>query len=561
MRLRRPVTSILAATALVIASALPATADLKPPPPLPDDPTTSFFYNLWFGPTPEGWTPEGAVIADSGFRSFPNGFPYANYGGGMSLISTFFGTPDVPQVGLTSVEMRSLYGDGVCTTDTGLRPGGPCTLTPVAEYYAQTILDSSKGGVCFGMAGTAGAIYNGEVAPSIVGASTLTFQSKLTNATQRTVLRNFGAQNTLLGGPLLQITPTQVIENLQAGLAEGDAPYVLVLYGVDPDGREGGHAINPYAVHDRGNGVFDIAVYDNNYPTRARAVHVDTVQDTWEYLVQTNPSGPRTVWTGDAQTKTLGLVAVADIIAQQPCPFCAGRPVDLVTFSPLPTSAGELNPFLRTLDGAALPADRYEILPELSPPGPTYTASPSVEVIREDGYKVFVDGSTITESVPFDIDNVSPRGGKFLSIPQMPAGTDVETTYRTDDFSAVASAAVVMDMTRAFTVNQRHFAVQALAGKATAADNGRRIAIDRGQGRVVLGDHASVGGRMVVAAEMRIGDRSSAFRSKSVAYPAGGEFVLVYRGWKKSQQAPQLWLDRDSDGTLDKRIPMTKVGS
>jgi hypothetical protein len=559
MRIRRVVTGVLAASALLLAAAAPAGAELRPPPPLPDDPTTSYFYNLWFGPTTEGWSPEGTVTADSGFRPFPNGFPYANYGGGMPLISQFFGTPNVPMVGLNSIDMRSLYGDGVCTSTKGLKPGGPCALTPVAEYWAEHILDSAQGGVCFGMAATAGAIYNGESSPSVVGASTLTSQSRLTQATQRAILRNYGAQFTSSSAPLLRITPAEVIEALQAGLVDNVAPYILLLYGTDPNGHEGGHAINPYAVYDRGNGLYDIAVYDNNYPTRERAVHVDTVANTWEYFVMTNPGGPPSVWTGDAETKTLGLVSTADILAQQSCPFCLGRSVDLVTFSSLPNSAGRIGLDLLSLDESRLPRDRYEVLPTLNPPGPNMTSQPSAEVIREDGFMVTVVGSGLTEIVPLTVSNVSARGGKILGIDKWAPGGGLEVQYEPEVFTVLSTTPVVMDLTRAFSVQQRHFSVQARAGQATGVGNGRQIALNRAAGQVILGDANAQGGRMVVDAELRVGNKTSAYQSKSVKYPAGGKLVLVYGSWKTANQAPQLWLDRDGDGTLDKRIPMQRA--
>ena len=561
MRLRRPVLAIAAASALLLAIAAPATAELNPPPPLPDDSTTSYYYNLFFGPTPQGWSPEGTVTADSGFRAYPNGFPYANYGGFMPGIAKYFGTPNVPMVGLDSVDMRSLYGDGVCTSTKDLKPGGPCTLTPVAQYWAEVILDSAQGGVCYGMAATAGAIYNGEVAPSVVSASTLTFQSRLTEATQHTVLRNYAAQYTLNDAPLMQITPADVIEALQAGLVDNKAPYVLVLRGIEPDGRPGGHAINPYAVHDRGDGLYDIAVYDNNYPTRERAVHVDTVANTWEYFVMTSPTGPPTVFTGDAQTKTLGLVSTADILAPQSCPFCIGRAVDLVTFSALPGSAGSLEWGLRALDGSALPGDRYEILPPLNPSGPNMTSQPAVEVIRDEGYKVGVSGADLTEIVPLTLSNVSARGGKFLGIDKWAPGGALEVKYERDLFNAVSyGTPVVMDLTRAFSVKQRHYSVQARGGQATAAGNGRQIRLDRQQGRVHLTDAEGKGGSMAVAAELRVGNSAEVYTSRVTEFPAGGELVLVYGSWKKAAQSPQLWLDRDSDGTLDKRIPLRTAG-
>ena len=56
-----------------------------------------------------------------------------------------------------------------------------------------------------------------------------------------------------------------------------------------------------------------------------------------------------------------------------------------------------------------------------------------------------------------------------------------------------------------------------------------------------------------------MGSASQTYRASRVSYPAGSQLVLVYKAWTNPNQAPQLWLDRLSDGKLDKRIPMKKV--
>lgn len=44
-----------------------------------------------------------------------------------------------------------------------------------------------------------------------------------------------------------------------------------------------------------------------------------------------------------------------------------------------------------------------------------------------------------------------------------------------------------------------------------------------------------------------------------MSYSAGSQLVIVYQSWTNPHQALQLWLDRLSDGKLDKRIPMEKA--
>ena len=96
MTMRRKILALLSAPALVLGLAAPALATGPVmPPAIPDTPDNRFFYGLWFGPTNPGWSPEGAIVADSGFRPLANGLPYANYGGSLTnpSLPLFFGTP------------------------------------------------------------------------------------------------------------------------------------------------------------------------------------------------------------------------------------------------------------------------------------------------------------------------------------------------------------------------------------------------------------------------------------------------------------------------------------
>ena len=86
-----------------------------------------------------------------------------------------------------------------------------------------------------------------------------------------------------------------VVTALIDGLSEGSVPYTLNLRWPTEGGGSEGHQITPYAVYDKGDGVYDIAVYDNNFPFKERAVEVDTNTNTWAYEVLINPSAPATI--------------------------------------------------------------------------------------------------------------------------------------------------------------------------------------------------------------------------------------------------------------------------
>jgi hypothetical protein len=117
-------------------------------------------------------------------------------------------------------------------------------------------------------------------------------------------------------------TPSGVVNTLLTSFAAGPTGGDQYAVGIYKRDRTGGHAITPYAVEDRGDGVYWIMVYDNNYPGAARAIEVNTKTDTWSYSGSTNPAEAADTYEGDAETKTLELAPIAPRLGQQDCPFC-----------------------------------------------------------------------------------------------------------------------------------------------------------------------------------------------------------------------------------------------
>jgi hypothetical protein len=82
-----------------------------------------------------------------------------------------------------------------------------------------------------------------------------------------------------------------------------------------------GHAVNPYAVVDMGNGIIHILVYDNNAPRETGVVEVDRNNNTWSYNLSVNPSVEPSIWSGDANTQTMFLAPNSQRMGTQPLPF------------------------------------------------------------------------------------------------------------------------------------------------------------------------------------------------------------------------------------------------
>lgn len=529
------------------------------PPGIPDTEENNMLYELWFSDTPTAWSPQGTLVADSGFRPEANGFPYPNFGGSYSPFDLFWDMPSGNVQPVSSATMRDLYGDGVCLTTTGTEPGGDCPLTPAAEYLAEYIFQAASGGHCYGFAATASAVYDGTYDPSAVGASTLMTQSKLTNATQQLITRNWAAQMT---AEAPKQTPAEVIQTLSADLTPGSSPFVLSIEG-SVDGDYEGHAITPYAVYDRGNGLFDIAVYDNNYPGKQRAIHVDTVNNTWDYLMQTNPDGEPGIMSGDATSFTLSLTDVSAIVAQQPCIICqGGQENNLVTVDPTPLSAGDLDLNIIAADGSPLPEDKYTTLPPLNPVTDEESTYAAYSVEPGTGFGIVVSGDALTASVPVVIRDHSGGSVKVASAANLPVGFGAIAEF--DAAGVLAFGADVPTkpkLEHAFAQGVRHYTTIVYGGDAVAANNGRSVTLKTVAEAIYYGDLDSAGGMMTVNASLDRGTDSKKFRATNVAYPAGGQLVLDYSDWKRTNQRPTFGIDTDGDGVIDVPVKMKRVGN
>ncbi len=253
---------------------------------------------------------QAAALAevDSGFDPAKYGFAFENYGG------------DEGYKNLTPVEMVRLYGNGVCEGS----DSSNCVLSPVAEQWMTSTNTSMNGGHCEGMAVLSALFYTHKVETSTFGASTVHDLKIAGNeALQHEIAFWWATQATSpASDAVIKDTPSQIVARLSDVLKAGkDAPatYSIGIYKRD---GSGGHAVTPYAITHKGGDVWDIMVYDNNYPSQPRVIEVNSASDTWSYSASINPGVPEAVYEGDASTKTLDLTPSTLRMALQDCPFC-----------------------------------------------------------------------------------------------------------------------------------------------------------------------------------------------------------------------------------------------
>ena len=115
-------------------------------------------------------------------------------------------------------------------------------------------------------------------------------------------------------------TPKEVLAALRRSLKPNPSElYTVVIFKRDGNG---GHAVTPYGVEDKGGGHFNVLIYDNNWPNDSRAISFDTNANTWKYDAAINPKAGSELYDGDAKSQTIALLPVLPGQGIQPCPFC-----------------------------------------------------------------------------------------------------------------------------------------------------------------------------------------------------------------------------------------------
>lgn len=286
----------------------------------------------------------------SGFDPDVDGFSFFNYGNEISATN------------LTAAEVHRMFGDQVCAS---LSAGGDCTLSPPAKQWMQQINGYMDGGHCEGMAVLSALMYYNQVEPDQFG-DNIPFDLTLENNVplQREIAYWWTTQATFPGADVrISESPGAVLDTLIETFSNGkNASEWWVMGFYQPDGSEG-HAVTPIGVEELGGGLYNILVYDNNFPGETRAIEVDRNAETWQYESSPNPDIESFLYTGDADAQNLELVAISPRLETQECDFCAGGPV-----SAFDDGAGALN----------------STAAQKRTPTPTVTPEPSAFPIWED---------------------------------------------------------------------------------------------------------------------------------------------------------------------------------
>ena len=212
----------------------------------------------------------GDIVYDLGFTPAANGFSFSNYGN------------DIPAINLTATELRRMFGDQVCAR----LEGDECTLTPPAEQWMEQVNGAMSGGHCEGMAVLSLMMYTEQVSPQDFGGTTASDLDINDETLQREIAYWWTTQTVApTYTNVIKGTPMEILELVQQMDASGET-YTIGIYKED---GSGGHAITPFGVEVKEDGLYAILVYDNNYPGETRELLVDSRDNTWLYEASINP--------------------------------------------------------------------------------------------------------------------------------------------------------------------------------------------------------------------------------------------------------------------------------
>ncbi|MBV6397524.1 MAG: hypothetical protein HFACDABA_03138 [Anaerolineales bacterium] len=379
----------------------------------------------------------GDVVFDFGFDPTQNGFSFPNYG------------DDLGATNLTAYEMRRLFGDGACARI----DGDECTLTPPAEQWMEQINDAMSGGHCEGFAVLSMLMYTGQIAPSDFGGSTASDLDINDEFLQREIAYWWATQTTdPTVSQVIKGTPVEILDIVQQMEFSGET-FTIGIYKED---GSGGHAITPIGVEDKGDGLYAILVYDNNYPGETRELLVDTRDNSWLYEASINPDVEPDLYSGNADTMTLDLTPTSARLGVQACPFCEGGYSSAGGKLAAPSQSmnqifldGEGHILIEDNEGHRLgyvdgkiineiPGAQYSAyrMGEVNAPEPVYWLPAGLEV------SVTIDGSDLTEETLTDLIMIGPGfsigvEGIYLE----PGQVDVAWFYPNDEMIAYETTA------------------------------------------------------------------------------------------------------------------------
>ena len=509
--------------------------------------------------------PQGVIVADSGFRPYPDGFGFFNFGQDLRTNQLVFAQPEPLAAGVAPVkpvalgpnDMRAMFGPGACL-DTNAT--GPCVLT----YSSQVVLDQTTdwaiGGRCFGMSNVAAGFYSGQVPARELNGGAVNAFTTLNPDVQKKILRTVTSQYfSSSGSPVTSMR--RLIDQLIADFSKKRISHTLLVYGAP-----GGHALTPFAVFDRGAGLFDIAVYDSNHPNRELAIQVNTTNNSFTYSGTTQVGVPPQVWNSEDATEpaSLWVGSVASALGIQDCVFCARNSSDvLVSFSPIPRENAGIMDNIKVLSSSGLELDPslYQRIQPIDSVGSPFVNGPVIRVTPGVPFAIALSGLDAQIVRPFTMTITQAGSTRKVSMDPL--------SQQTSGFVGVGSTAKSVSVLG--TAFERINVVQTLERRGISysfsgtqltggSGGGLYMRVNDKKKRVYFRDNRGRKSTWRLDLRSSQSENSGAWVSTIVRVPRQSQIIVEYSKFKGGEGKPLAWIDINSNGSKDKSIQIKAAG-
>ncbi|MCF7764364.1 MAG: immunoglobulin domain-containing protein [Verrucomicrobia bacterium] len=515
----------------------------------------------------------GTIIADLGFRPRTDGFPFENY------VNTLANNEKA--LNLTPAEVRRMFGDRVVSRVNGAE----IVLTPPARKWMEEISNSMNGGHCAGLSYMSLLVYTKHL--EISGTFGVNSLQGLTLEKNPRLQREIGywwaTQVVSPGGDRIAGTPVEILDRLIAALKpDATDTYSIAIFKRD---WTGGHAVTPYAVEDKGNNVYDVLLYDNNWPNRTRRMTIDRTKNTWQYSASINPQANADLYEGDATTRTLFVEPMSRHNQMQICGFCddgssaAARSGFSNSEGPLQLNeifvdGNGVHLLITDAQGRRYGWDNGVFIQEI--PDVSHRLVLGADLWNDARSPVFLvpaqEQFEFTLSLPKSLDVSSPTNQTYTAVTMIGDGFEiavediyldpgeVDTLVFSPDGTSLAytsSASESPDLTLGFVAPDADFEFT-VAGVETDPGATIHLKVDKTKGTLTLSSSGNTEVGYYDLAVVRYDDDSEQeFYHDEIELEPKDLAILDYGTWQGDSDTLDLRIDWDGDGTIDEFLELT----
>ncbi|MBU1750131.1 MAG: PKD domain-containing protein [Chloroflexi bacterium] len=492
------------------------------------------------------------TLPDTGFRPDPDGYSFSNRG-------SAWGSYPLSAHDFQYEDMIRMFGqDRVCWM-----VGSTCIVKPTADWWHMQVNWGMNGGHCDGMSSTSLRFFEELDAPS-TPQDDITTTHDLELGSARRHIAYYHVLSTL--NPVAAArsqgavkTPSQVLADLGSALSGGASDPPVLSFATRDYSR--GHTVSPYAIEDRGSGVYWVHVYDSNHPNdTGRHTIIDTIQNTWSYDLDSE------TWDGDLNSHNLAIVPIS-IYAQQP-----ELPTAL-TSSHIGAKASSETPSMQVWligHGHLLITDSQgqrigyagdHFVNEIAgayvsvhPGGSSIPRDPIYTLPLTNTYTILLDGQTLTQTETTAVSQFGPGYAAWVSDVTLGPTSQYSLTFAPDGVQLAYRPNESQEATLALALDDTSASHQLqIEGADIEAGKVVTLTVDERQSQLVFDCKQASDGQYDLKVKRVSEAGEERFFHSSVVISATDTHYSNYGSWR-DRDPMALHIDHGSNGSIDETI-------